>query len=81
MQTLKPKVFKKFGKKRLGKGFSREELKRAGLSVKEALKLKIPIDTRRKTTHEENVKLIKDFLKNLKKSSIKGERKTKNEKH
>lgn len=30
------------GRKRAGKGFSREELKAVGLSLKEALALKIP---------------------------------------
>ena len=59
----KPKVFKKGLEKRSGKGFSREELKTSGLSLKKALKLGIPIDSRRKSSHEENVQLIKTFLK------------------
>ncbi|MEM3730544.1 MAG: ribosomal protein L13e [Candidatus Bathyarchaeia archaeon] len=62
--ALKPKVYKKDGKQRFGKGFSREELKKAGLTLKEALKLHIPIDSRRKTAHDENVEAIKTFLKN-----------------
>ena len=66
MMTLKPKVFKKSGKQRLGKGFSREELKKVGISLKEALKFSIPIDTRRRTAHEENVEAIKNFLKSKK---------------
>jgi len=66
---IKSIVFKKDGKKRYGKGFSREELKKAGLNVREALKLSIPVDSRRKTVHEENVSTIKDFLKSNKKVS------------
>jgi len=66
MITAKPKVFKKGGKQRCGKGFSREELKKAGLSFKEALRLSIPIDSKRRTTHEENVEAIKNFLENKK---------------
>jgi ribosomal protein L13E len=66
MMTAKPKVFKKGGKQRYGKGFSREELKKAGLSFKQALKLGLPIDSKRRTTHEENVEVIKTFLENKK---------------
>ncbi|MGB9676392.1 MAG: ribosomal protein L13e [Candidatus Bathyarchaeales archaeon] len=66
MMALKPKVFKKDGKQRLGKGFSREELKKAGISLKDALKLGIPIDARRRTAHQENVEAIKGFLESLK---------------
>ena len=69
MTSIKPIIFKKGGKKRCGKGFSREELKKARLSLREALKLSIPIDSRRKTFHEENVNTIKRFLKSKKKGS------------
>ena len=69
MTTIKPIIFKKGGKKRCGKGLSREELKKARLSLREALKLSIPIDSRRKTFHEENVNTIKRFLKSKKKAS------------
>lgn len=76
MQTIKSKVFKKYRKQRCGKGFSREELKKVKLSVKQALKLKIPVDSRRRTLHEENVKTLKSFLKNMKTPS-KSKRKSK----
>jgi ribosomal protein L13E len=66
MMTARPKVFKKGRKQRDGRGFSREELKKAGLSFKKALKLSIPIDSKRRTAHEENVKIIKTLLKNVK---------------
>jgi large subunit ribosomal protein L13e len=62
MMALKPKVFKKGGKQRCGKGFSREELKKAGINLKEALKLGIPVDFRRKTIHNENVDAVKAFM-------------------
>jgi ribosomal protein L13E len=66
MATIKPKVFKKHGKQRYGKGFSREELKKTGLSVKDALKLKIPVDSKRKTTHEINVEAVNTLLQDKK---------------
>lgn len=76
MRALEPKVFKKDGKERYGKGFSREELKKAGLSVKEALKLGVPVDLRRRTIHEENVNAVKGFLKD-KKASFKSKKRRK----
>lgn len=69
MTTIKPTVYKKGGKQRRGKGFSREELKKAGLSLREALKLVIPVDSRRKTAYKENVAVIRRFLKGKKKES------------
>jgi large subunit ribosomal protein L13e len=74
--ATKPKVFKKGGKQRYGKGFSRAELKKAGLSLKEALKLSIPVDSRRRTAHEENVEFVKTFLES-KKVESKPKRKSK----
>ncbi len=69
MIAIKPIIFKKGGKQRYGKGFSREELKKVGLSFKEALKLGIPVDFRRRTVHKENVNTIKGFLKSKKAAS------------
>jgi len=66
MMTGKPKVFKKGGKQRSGRGFSREELKKAGLSLTEALRLGVPVDSRRRTAHEENVGTVKTFLESRK---------------
>ena len=59
---IEAKVLKKSGKQRCGKGFSSEELKKAGLSLKDALKLGIPVDSKRKTAHEENIGAVKAFL-------------------
>jgi ribosomal protein L13E len=69
MTAIKPVVFKKGGRQRYGKGFSREELKKAGLSLKEASKLGIPADSRRTTVHEENINVIKGFLEGKKAAS------------
>ncbi|MBC7129940.1 hypothetical protein H5T51_01800, partial [Candidatus Bathyarchaeota archaeon] len=53
-------------------------------TVKEAHKHSIPIDPRRKTAHEENIKTLKEILKTSEKpekpSGKKGTRKSKNEK-
>ena len=62
MMADKPKVFKRDGKQRRGKGFSRNELKKAGSNPKEALRLKIPLDIKRRTIHEENVETVKRLL-------------------
>ncbi len=50
---------------RKGKGFSRGELKEAKIDFKQALKLTIPLDLRRKTKHPENVKIIKEHMRKL----------------
>ena len=62
---LQPMVLKKRGETRKGKGFSRGELREAGLDSKQALKLGILIDLRRKTKREENVKILKHHLGSL----------------
>jgi len=56
-------VEKKFGKTRKGRGFSGDELREVELDFQQALKLRLPIDKRRKTTHAENVKALKQFLR------------------
>ena len=61
-KTHRPKVLKKGGRQREGKGFSRNELKKAGSNPKEALRLKIPLDIKRRTIHEENVETVKKLL-------------------
>lgn len=58
-------VHKKTGGKRNGRGFSRKELKNANTSLKQALQIGLPVDLRRRTIHEENVKMIKQQLKAL----------------
>ncbi len=58
-------VQKKGNRTKGGRGFSRGELKEAGIGVKRALKLGISVDLRRKTKHEENVKRLKQYLRSL----------------
>ncbi len=65
----KPKLIKYGGLDpglRPGRGFSVEELKAAGLTVKEARNLGLYVDERRKTKHEWNVKQLVEFLKKIK---------------
>jgi large subunit ribosomal protein L13e len=69
MTTMRPRVLKQRGKQRAGRGFSREELKKAGSSLKEAFRLGLPVDARRKTVHEENVEAVKAFLPEKKQTS------------
>jgi predicted flap endonuclease-1-like 5' DNA nuclease len=55
-------VVRRGRRSREGKGFSRSELKQAGLSFRQALKLEIPADVRRSSEHEENVTALKTYL-------------------
>jgi large subunit ribosomal protein L13e len=58
---IRPRV-KHRGKVREGKGFSRAELKEVGLSTLEARKIGIPVDFRRKSCREENLRILKTVL-------------------
>jgi large subunit ribosomal protein L13e len=62
---LQPMVQKKKGGTRRGKGLSRSELREAGLDYRQALKLGIPIDLRRKTKRKENITTLKEHLRSL----------------
>lgn len=66
MRRVKPKILKPNRKQRSGKGFSTEELKKAGLNPTEAARIGLPIDTRRKTAHDENVEVIKAYVEKKK---------------
>ncbi|MEM4733221.1 MAG: ribosomal protein L13e [Candidatus Bathyarchaeia archaeon] len=66
MHHVKPQIFKPDGRQRSGRGFSIEELKKAGLNVAEAKKLEIPIDKRRKTAHEHNVNVLTAYVEKKK---------------
>ena len=61
--SVRAVVKKKGGKTRSGRGFSRDELREAGIDFQQALRLRLPIDQRRKTKHTENVKALKRFLR------------------
>ncbi len=50
----------------VGRGFSRQELLKAGTNTKEALRLHIAVDLRRRSLHEENVQTIKTYVQDKK---------------
>jgi large subunit ribosomal protein L13e len=56
---------------REGKGFSLLELKTVELTAGKAKKMGIPVDLRRKTSHEENIETLKEFLDEAKNLDIK----------
>jgi ribosomal protein L13E len=62
MVTAEPKVFKAGRKQRQGKGFSREEIRKADSSPAQALRLGVRVDSKRKTVHEENVEALKAYF-------------------
>jgi large subunit ribosomal protein L13e len=75
-----PTVHRK-GKTRRGKGFSRAELREAGADSRQALKSGMPVDRRRKTKYESNIKILERHLQILgsrkkKKSKSLGKKKT-----
>lgn len=71
MRLVESKIRKTDGKERSGRGFSREELKKAGLSKTDAKKLRIPVDARRKTTYTENLEALSAYVKNRKAEILK----------
>ncbi|MDK6027785.1 ribosomal protein L13e [Ignisphaera sp. 4213-co] len=60
---------------KIGRGYSLGELKEVGLNYKLARQLNIPVDSRRKSVHKENVESLKLFLDQIK--EIVNARKTK----
>ena len=66
MHHIKPEILKPDGKQRSGKGFSTEELAKAGLNPAEAKRLKIPVDKRRKTAHDQNIEALKVYAEKKK---------------
>jgi ribosomal protein L13E len=63
MHHIKPIITAQNDKQRSGKGFSPSELKEAGLTKIDARKMRIPVDWRRKTSHNENVASLKSHAK------------------
>lgn len=57
---MRPKVKQK-DRIRIGRGFSLNELKEAGMNLDIARRLKIPINHRRRSCWSENVKMLKDL--------------------
>lgn len=71
MHHIKPQILKPDERKRIGRGFTREELKKAGVNLAVARAIELPIDMRRRTCHDENVEAIKAYA-----AKEKAERKT-----
>ena len=59
MHHVKVQILKPDGKQRNGKGFSKSEIKKAGLDSVSARRMGLPVDPRRRTVHDENVESIK----------------------
>jgi len=64
MHHIKPIIIKPDGSQRPGKGFSPDEVKEAGLNTADARRLRLPVDRKRKTCHDENIANIKSHFKN-----------------
>ena len=69
MHHLKIIVTKQNGKKSVGKGFSPNELKEAGVNKQQAKQIGLRVDVKRKSTHQENVDCIKAHAKTIPKST------------
>lgn len=50
---------------REGRGFSKGELEAVGLDFKTALKLGLRIDKRRRSVHEWNIQILKEYLEKI----------------
>jgi len=59
MHHIKAIITKRNGKKSESRGFSLTELKNAGLTKQDAMKIGIPLDVKRKSMHNENVETLK----------------------
>ena len=52
---------------KIGRGFSIDEAKQAGLTIAEARRMGLIVDLRRKTAHQENIDALKQYAKDVKK--------------
>lgn len=59
MHHIVATITKRNGKKSTSRGFSLSELKKACLTKQDAKKIGIPLDLKRKSTHDENVDTLK----------------------
>ncbi len=67
---ISPMVFRPSTVKE-GRGFSVPELQSAGLTPGEAKILGIPVDVRRKSSHDENIEILKEYISTAKENKIK----------
>ncbi len=63
MRSIHPVVFSRIGRRQKGRGFSRGELRLVGLTAWSAQRIGLSVDLRRSSTHEENVAVLKAYLK------------------
>ncbi|MDG6934776.1 MAG: ribosomal protein L13e [Nitrososphaerota archaeon] len=56
-------LFRSLPKIRQGKGFSVSEIKEAGLTIDLATRMRLFVDRRRRSSHKENVEMLKTALK------------------
>ncbi|RLE56977.1 MAG: 50S ribosomal protein L13e [Candidatus Methanomethylicota archaeon] len=47
-----------------GRGFSKGEVMEAGISISEARRMKLRIDKRRRSKHQENIEILKKLVSN-----------------
>ena len=82
MHHIKATITKQNGKTKTSRGFSLNELKGAGLTKQDAKKIGIPLDYKRKSSHNENVETLKAHAEKAKAEAKpkKPEAKTKPEK-
>jgi len=59
MHHIVATITKRNGKKSTSRGFSLSELKKACLTKQDAKKIGVPLDLKRKSTHDENVATLK----------------------
>jgi ribosomal protein L13E len=65
MHHVKPNIIMARIKHRAGKGFSREEMEKAGVNANDGQRFELPVDKRRKTVHDDNVETIKAFAEKM----------------
>ena len=73
MHHMKIVITKQNGKQSEGKGFSLNELAKAGLTKQDAKKIGVRLDIKRKSTHDENVETIKAHAQHAKEQAAKPE--------
>jgi len=66
MHHIKATIIRQNGRKAESRGFSLSELKNAGLTKQDAMKIGIPLDTKRKSAHDENVETLKSHAEKAK---------------
>ena len=65
---IEPKVniyYQNVARTRRARGFSRKELEAAGLTVNDALWMRLPVDTKRKSEHEDNIAILLSIMQRL----------------